>query len=72
MVFEVTGNGVVKVYAVSALHVVPVAWIGEEVGVSIGINAGTHEGEGVLRYAYGVVSSIDDEETAFEVLSLIE
>ena len=49
----------VEVDAVGSLHVVSVAWVGEEIGVGAGIDAGSNEGEGVLRYAGWVVASID-------------
>ena len=71
MVFEVACDGVVEVYAVSTLHVVSIARIGEEVGVGVGIDAGTHEGEGMLRHTHGVISSVDDEKAALEVLRLV-
>ena len=71
MVFKVACDDIVQVYAVAACHVVSVAWIDEEVGVGVGIDAGAHEGEGVLGHTDRVVSAVDDEEAAFEVLAII-
>ena len=62
----------VQMDAVGACHVVSVAGIDEEVGVGVGIDAGAHEGEGVLGHADGVVAAVDDEEAPFEVLGFVE
>ena len=72
MVFKVACDDIVQVYAVAACHVVSVAWIDEEVGVGVGIDAGAHEGEGVLGHTDRVVPAVDDEEAAFEVLGFVE
>ena len=65
MVFKVAGDDVVEMHSVGTHHVVTVAGIGEEVGIGTSIDAGPHERQRVLRHTDRVVSSIDDEETAF-------
>ena len=65
MVFEIACDDIVQMNTVSTHHVVTIARIGEEVGIGVGIDASTHEGEGVLRHADRVVPSVDDEETTF-------
>ena len=57
-------------HLVGAEHVVPVAGVEEQVGLCAGIDAGTDEGEGVLRHAGGVVVAQDDLQATLQVLGL--
>jgi hypothetical protein len=72
MVFKVPCDDIVQMHTVSTHHVVTITRIGEEVWIGVGINAGTHEGQGVLGHTDRVVASIDDKETSLEITSLVE
>ena len=52
VIFKVSRDDMVQMDAVGACHVVSVAGIDEEVGVGVGIDAGAHEGEGVLGWKH--------------------
>ena len=56
--------------AVGTHHVVTVAWVGEEVGIGVGIDAGAHEGQRVLGHTDRLVTSLDDHQTPFEPFGL--
>ena len=72
MVFKISCDDVVEMHSVGTHHVVTITRIGEEVRIGVGIDAGTHEGERVLGHTNGVVTSIDDHQTPFEVLGFIQ
>ncbi len=72
MIFKVPCDDIVQMHTVSTHHVVTITRIGEEVWIGVGINAGTHEGQGVLGHTDRVVTSVDDKETPFQVLGFVE
>ena len=55
-----------------APHVMFLAWIGKEVGLSARLDAGIEEREAVLRHNGVVVVARDDLQTAFQVLGLVD
>ena len=57
-------------YVCGGAHVVAITWIDEEVGMLACIYALTEEGEGMLWHTGWVIASIDEEQTALEVLCL--
>lgn len=72
MFFEIACDDVVQMDAVFAKHIVPVAGVSEEVGVSIGIDAGTDEAECVLRHADGVIQTVDNHKTPLQIGGLVD
>ena len=67
MIFKVTCDMLMKVYAVFAHHVVLCSRVGEQVGMGACSFASTDERQGVLGNAYWVVVSKNDEQATFEV-----
>ena len=67
MIFKVTCDMLMKVYAVFTYHVVLCSRVGEQVGMSACSFASTDERQGVLGNAYWVVVSKNDEQATFEV-----
>ena len=72
MIVEVTADVFVQMHTVSTHHVVAVARIDEQVGVSACIDASATESVSVLRYADWVVATVDNEQTAFQITRLTQ
>ena len=56
-----------QVYTVASRHIVSVSRIDEVVRVRTGIDAGTEEGDAVLRHTHRVVGTDDDLQLALQV-----
>lgn len=71
-VVEIARNLFVQMHAVGTHHVVPIARVGEEVGMRVGIDASADERQAVLRNAGWVIAAIDNEEATFQLVCLVE
>ena len=57
-----------QVDTVGAHHIVPIARVGEKVGIGSCIYTCAHKGNYVLKHSHAVVASIDDEQTPTELV----
>jgi len=70
VIFKVLRDTLVQMHALVTHHVVPLAGIGEKIGLGACLDALLDEHEAVLRHYSGVVVSGDDLQSALQVLGL--